>query len=264
LASLKSLILEFQLPQYYRASASRPPPPSTRFAITVLTSFRFEGVSEYLEDLVACIDAPQLNTLRMTFCDYMLLSTPQMVRFISHTPMWNALKNAYLYFWQYTTILSFSSRGPLDWEFQVEIPCGGLGLQVSYLGQVCTSCLPPLSTLENLYFQEAPCSRRYRDVSVGNPPWRELFRPFMAVKNLYLSEKYASRIALALQELVEARTIDVLPALQNIFLEGGLELSGSVQKSIGQFVAARQVANHPPIGISPWTDWHEGEVEYDR
>jgi len=74
----------------------------------------------------------------------------------------------------------------------------------------------------------------------------------MAVKNLYLPEEYASLIVPALQGLVEGRTTEVLPALQNIFLKG-LKSSGSVQESIGKFVAARQVANHP-IGISPWTD----------
>ena len=73
----------------------------------------------------------------------------------------------------------------------------------------------------------------------------------MAVKNLYLSENFASLIAPALQELVEGRATGVLPALQNIFLEG-LESSESVQESIGKFVAARQAADHP-IVISSWT-----------
>ena len=96
-----------------------------------------------------------------------------------------------------------------------------------------------------------------RKDSVENREWLELFRPFMAVKNLYLSENLASLIVPALQELVEGRTSDVLPALRNIFLKG-LESSGSVQASIGKLVAARQAANHP-IVISPWTDSEESE-----
>ena len=92
---------------------------------------------------------------------------------------------------------------------------------------------------------------------IENRQWLELFRPFIAVKNLYLSENFASRIAPALQELVEGKSTDVLPALQNIFLKG-FESSASVQESIGKFVAARQVANHP-IGVSPWSDSDEEE-----
>jgi F-box-like len=56
----------------------------------------------------------------------------------------------------------------------------------------------------------------------------------------------------ALQELTEGRTMEVLPALQNIFLEG-LESSGPVQEGIGKFVAARQVASRP-MAVSSWAN----------
>ena len=80
----------------------------------------------------------------------------------------------------------------------------------------------------------------------------ELLRPFTAVKNLYLSEEFARRIVPALQELNGGRTTEVLPALENIFLEG-LKPSGPVHEGIGQFVARRhwQVTGHP-IAVSRW------------
>jgi hypothetical protein len=106
--------------------------------------------------------------------------------------------------------------------------------------------------LGDLHFYEDSLSRLGSKDSIENRQWLELFHLFVAVKNLYLSENFASRIAPALQEVVEGRTTEVLPALQNIFLKG-LDSSGSVQESIVQFVAAREVANYP-IGISPWTD----------
>jgi len=75
------------------------------------------------------------------------------------------------------------------------------------------------------------------------------------VKNLYLSDNATSRVALALQELVEGRTTEVLltvlPTVQNILVEG-LESSGPVHQGIRQFVAVRQVAGHP-IAVSRWT-----------
>ena len=80
--------------------------------------------------------------------------------------------------------------------------------------------------------------------------WLELFHPFTAVKNLYLSEEFASRIASSLQELVDGRIAEVLPALRNLFLEG-LQPSGRVHKGIGEFVAARQLSGHP-IAVSRW------------
>jgi hypothetical protein len=88
--------------------------------------------------------------------------------------------------------------------------------------------------------------------------WLELLHPFTAVKNLYLSEKIALRIGPALQELLKGRTAEVLPALDNIFLEG-FESSGRVQEGIGQFIGARQSASHP-IAISPWPDAEQDMV----
>jgi len=74
--------------------------------------------------------------------------------------------------------------------------------------------------------------------------WLGLLRPFIYVKNFYVSEEFVPRIAPALQELIGDRTTEVLPILQNIFLEG-LEPSGPVEEDIGQFVAARQLTRHP-------------------
>ena len=261
LTSLEQLLLEFDSPRSCPDEASRRPPPSTRSVLPLLGFFSFKGVSEYLDDM-ACIDAPQLDTLSMTFFNDILFDTPQLVRFISRTPMSKALKNAYITLEDYAARVSLSSSqfspsrtSGYRAEFKVMILCKGLPWQVSSLEQVCTSCLPPLYMLEDLYFYEEWYLQPDWKGSIENRQWLDLFRSFMAVKNLYLSENFASRIAPALQELVEGRTTDVsdvLPALQNIFLKG-FGSSESVQKSIGQFVAARQVANHP-IGISPWTD----------
>jgi hypothetical protein len=53
--------------------ASRPdpitlqPPPVTRAILPAFTAFRFQGFCEYLEDLLARIDAPQLKTFSIEF-----------------------------------------------------------------------------------------------------------------------------------------------------------------------------------------------------
>ena len=66
------------------------------------------------------------------------------------------------------------------------------------------------------------------------------------MKNLYPSKEFAPGIAAALQELIGDRIIEVLPNLQNIFVER-LEPSGSIWKNIGQFVAARQLLGRPIV-----------------
>jgi hypothetical protein len=112
--------------------------------------------------------------------------------------------------------------------------------------------------LEDLYFYVPPHSQPGWKADIANGLWLELLHPFTAVKNLYLSEQFALRIGPALQELVEGRTTEVFPTLQNIFLKG-LQPSGPVQEGIGKFVASRQVINLP-IAI---TSWDNADSELD-
>ena len=44
-----------------------PPPPVARTLLPALTSFRFRGVSEYLEGLVSRIDSPQLSRIDINY-----------------------------------------------------------------------------------------------------------------------------------------------------------------------------------------------------
>jgi hypothetical protein len=255
LISLKELTLGFESPESCPDLETRRLPLLTRSVLPVLESFVFQGVSEYLEDLVTDIDAPQLNKLRITFFNDSVFYTPQLIRFISCTPMSSALENAHIVLWEDLAHVTFLSQKYDYVGLEVSILCEGLGWKLSFLEQVCTSCLPFLSTLKDLYIHEEDL---YWADDFENREWLELLHPFTDVENLYLSEQLAPLIGPALQELVEGRTTEVLPALQNIFLEGFKSL-GPVEEGIGQFVAARQVANHP-VEISLWANSKEDKA----
>ena len=249
LISLERLSLGFHSPRSCPHWASRRPPPSTRSALPILTLFWFKGVSEYLEDLVACIDTPRLNDLAINFFNDIIFDMPQFVQFINRTPTLGALEKAHIVFWEDHTNTKFLSQASDYRKFEVQVLCRGLHWQVSSLEQLCTSCLPSLVVLQDLYIYQFVAD--WKD-SIEKSLWLELLHPFTAVKNLYLLKKLARLIAPALPELVGGRMTVVLPALENIFLEG-LESSGPVHEGIGQFVAARQSTGHP-IAISSWTD----------
>ncbi len=109
--------------------------------------------------------------------------------------------------------------------------------------------LPLLSTTENLFICEPIHTQPDWKDGIENVEWLELLLPFTAVKNLYLSEQFAPRIAPVLQELTGGRT-EVLPTLQNLFLEG-FQPSEPVDEDIVRFISARQLTNRP-IAISVW------------
>jgi len=102
----------------------------------------------------------------------------------------------------------------------VEIKFTASEWQLSSLEQVCTSSLPPLSTLEDLYiFENGVNLPRWQD-DVENMLRLGLLLSFVAVENLHLSEKFVPRVAPALQKFVEERTTEVLPTIDNIFWRG--------------------------------------------
>src|SRR5712675_2017130 len=64
---LEFLDLRFRSPRSRPDPASQPLPPLTRFVLPALTRLIFEGVYEYLEDLLARIDPPLLYHLYIVF-----------------------------------------------------------------------------------------------------------------------------------------------------------------------------------------------------
>jgi len=103
--------------------------------------------------------------------------------------------------------------------FDVSTLCDDSDWQLSFLEQICISFLPLLSTVENLYIYDDNYSLLGRKEAIESALWLDLLRPFTTVKSLYLCKIFAPRIAPALEELVGSRRVEVLPTLQNIFLE---------------------------------------------
>ena len=252
LTGLESFRIGFRSPRSLPDQASRRPHPPTRTILPALTNISFKGVSEYLDDLVAHIDTPRVNSLSITFFNQIVFDTPQFTQFLSRTPTLKALEKARVDFeWGLYggASVNLSSKTSGYGELIVRIQCSELDWQISSLEQVCTSSLPPLSMLEDLYIFEDRFWHQDK-VYIENALWLELLRPFSAVKNLYLSEELAPCIVPALGELVGDRITEGFPLLQNIFLEG-LQSSGPIQEDIAQFVVAQGAASHP-IAVTCW------------
>ena len=247
LTHLERLCLEFESP------LSRPNRQSQQFlthcVFPALTRFKFHGSSAYLDDLVARIDVPRLDDFSVIFFDYQFNqdTTPHFSQFICRTPYSKAFGTAHIIFYiGDAVVVNLSSETFDSGELNLAVLCTVPEFHMSSLIQVCTSCLPRLPTLEDLYIHDsrlgAVCAdwQRY----IENHQWLELLRPLTYVKNLYVSEEFVPSVVSALQALVEDHSTEVLPVLQNIFLEGR-QPSEPIQEGIGHFVAARQLTRHP-------------------
>ncbi len=257
LTGLREISLEFQSHLPYPEQNSWQRLPSPRSVLPALYYFRFKGVNEYLEELVAGIDAPRLYQLSTTFFSQINFDIGELIQFISRTSIMKELNDARVVFDSRTAWVTFQPQiSQLSIEqVKVEISCQVPDWQLSSLAQICDFSL---DWMESLYVYENLHSQLDWDDNIENAEWLELLHSFTAVKNLYLSKQFAPRLAPALQELTGDRTTEVLPTLRNIFLEGFLP-SKPVQEGIRQFVSARQLIDRP-VAIAVWERGSELEI----
>jgi len=219
LTRLADLDLSFLSPPSCPNRKSRRPPPLTRSVLPALRHFGFVGVSEYLEDLVARIDSPLLDSLQIKFFHQLIFDTPQLTRFISRTPGLKTRNEARM-------VISYSGvsvlvPGVVGRGLRLEISCGPSDWQLSSLAQVCGSSFPQtlITSLEHLHICHDEYSRLLWQDDIENSQWLELLQPFTALTNLHLSREFTPHIVPALQELVKEKVTEVLPSLQCLYLE---------------------------------------------
>jgi len=246
LARLKSVSLSHKSPPSWADRANPHPPLFTRVVLPSLTDFTFNGHSEYLERIVSQIECPLLDYTCITFSDQLAFDTPQLRHFISRTKTFKAPHRADIEFSKARVRVGlFRRKGIVDHKtLELEIPCTRPSWQISAITHVCSSPLPPLPTLERLGIYEAKFVEPEWQDNIVNTQWLQLLHPFSSVKNLFLSEKLVQLVAPALQELTGERVTEVLPALQNLFLQDP-EPSESVQEAIGRFISERQLSDCP-------------------
>ena len=249
LTRIQELHLGFRSPHSRPDLSDRHPPPPTRIVLPSLTSLTFQGVSDYFEALVSRIDTPLLDIITIIFFNQLVFDIVHLPRFISRLEKIDTFDQADVVFGKYSVELKLSLRtGTLEpRRLALEIACEESDWQVSSLAQVCRSLLPLSTsgfTLGWLYLREHQDQRPHWQDDMENGQWLELFHSFSEVKNLYLSEEVARRVAPALQDLSGETVSHVLPSLENLFLEGR-QPSGKVQEAIRQFVTMRQLSGYP-------------------
>jgi hypothetical protein len=251
---LETLSIFFESPQISHSPRSRRPPLLTRVLLPNLNNFLFSGASKYVDDLMSRIDAPLLDNMEISFFYQPVFDTQQLTEFISRTPKLKPHDEARVVFDLEHNIPEVWVSLPQTFGRKFRLGSeGSQGSSNSSLAQICSlSFLQAFaSAVEKLYiFKSYPYERLKNGIRVDDSHWIDMFHPFTAVKDLYISKDFVPHITSALQELIGQRATEVLPALKTLFLEGTVS-SGPVQEAIGQFVASRQLSGHP-IAIFSW------------
>jgi len=259
LTRLESLSLKFLLGDL-PDRANRIPPPHTRTLFPALTDLCFSGAPEYISDLVAQIDAPSLEWVRITVLvfDWEVLELLELAKFVRRADKLSLISlphRADVIVWFDGISIALSPElqlGLYDPKTLIlDFACLMSALRLSYLVQFYASCLPTSSPVESLHIRGSMSYPPWQHfIDDPNPQWLELLRPFNAVKDLRLSYDAAAHVAQALRGLRVEQVTAVLPALKNVFISG-LEPSGPVREAIFKFADKRRHSGHP-VYIQDW------------
>ncbi|KAH9971573.1 hypothetical protein BGW80DRAFT_445628 [Lactifluus volemus] len=237
LTSLTKLSIGFKSPTSRPDPITRPSPPLTRAVLPALIDFCFRGVSEYLEDLVAQIDAPLLHTVRITFSNQLVFDIPQLSRFIHHAPALMSYNTANIDTYANNVVMTFSSMS-ITGVLIFDISCG-VDWQISSVAQICNQLPFIQSSITRLKLN---VSGLMSQVEMDDERWLDLFQPFIAVQTLQILDAQ-SLVVSALRGLSGELAMQVLPALEKLHVSERHEH----QYWMWPFVIARQHSDHPVV-----------------
>ena len=112
------------------------------------------------------------------------------------------------------------------------------------MAQICSQLSPLLSRVEQLDIGEESPGQARQGNGIDPTQFLELFHPFPAMQRLHIDSNLVPLVARALQELTGESVTEVLPSLHTLVFKGSSP-SGSMQKDIQGFIAARQNSDHP-------------------
>jgi len=232
LTQLETLSILFQSPILHR---DRSIPPLRRAILPSLISFGFRGTSEYLEDLVAKLDAPLMAHISIKFFNQLVFEVPQLFLFIGRAKkvLW-APTEAVVYSSQKGISIGLTRGTDIEVHEQsrIEISCRELDWQVSSVAQICGHASLLLSCVERLDIRaKSPSPSGLQELDVAQ--WLELFHSFRGMKELQANSTLGPMIESALQQAAAEAIFGVFPALRRVHL-GKTQLSTSVE----QFIAA--------------------------
>lgn len=233
LPRLQYLTLEFRW-RTSHPNRIRMPLPITRAVLPALIRFHFNGLSEYFEDFVAQIDAPQLDRLGIGYLDLRAdFQNPQLCKFIlrSDKLRLSVFRDADL-----SIIPSLS-----DTPSTTIIELWGqsfftLSTRDEGMSRVLSEIAGMLYDVDRLSVGSAFTNYRGLGSSIR---WLDLLRPFTAVRSLSVQDGLSQHVALALEDVIGVGAAEVMPALELLRLEK------RPVTSVGKFIAARQNVGRP-------------------
>jgi hypothetical protein len=217
LTRLRTLSIKFNReisrPDQWQSRLDSPMPT----ILPTLTLFHYKGYSEYLEDLLALIDMPLLDNVRIA---YFLadIQVPQLFRFIGRTRNLKDAQFGCAHVTFYYNLVNVALSLPQG-ESQANITLTLLGpwfhIQVLYLVSVLGQLMAMFSNVGHLSTHGADLDWRDMD-DLDSIKWMLFLCLFPAMEELHLSGEVLSYFASALKAISEEMLTEVMPIVTDL------------------------------------------------
>ena len=214
--------------------------PQTRVALPDLTEFQFRGDNEYLEDLIARIDAPNVEQFNATLFDRLTFELPQLAEFIGRTEELTSSPQR-MSIWlcapRFSITHYFGFLPSPRATFRLQMLCSEFARQLTLLSRICRQLSLLVAGVERLDI-EANWTLSDWEGEIDPAQWLELLAPFSGVRRLELIGSLIPHVASALDQSAGNTPVghggEVLPSLRDLHLRGTL-----FSPSVESFVATR-------------------------
>jgi hypothetical protein len=250
MTQLRSLLLHLPLTAH---CLSPSPSSKERVVLPVLLRFNFRGIAEYLERLIAGIDAPRLGDIEVAFHSGLFVGLPALRVFINRVEMHKAHRRADILSSKRAISISLTQPG-VPTRLQIRIFCKPLSAQLSSMARICIHFSAFLFNVEDLRIgsTRAPGRQASRDWQ----QWLRLIYPFRGTKRLDIAGVFSENIVRALKPQVRRRKA-VLPALHKLYISQPMPRPMPLSNPIVSYMTSRRFSGHPiaveyerPCGIS--------------
>ncbi|KAN0128313.1 hypothetical protein V8E53_013897, partial [Lactarius tabidus] len=252
----------------FRSPVSRPNrihlPPPIRTILPALTFFEFRGVREYLENFVAQIAAPRLDSIFIDyFNQFVDFEVPQLWQFIDNSEDLNRPMHGSVQFHPKrvsfgagptTHIPESESFDDFPQNINVRIRCEGMDWQISHIAQALSQISAVFSNMLHLAINSdeiGPEPEVMDDIE-----WLQLLRSFPSVQTLFVSREYARHLSRSLEDIPVVAATDVLPALDLVCFED------QPVTSVHKLIAARWKSGRPVATVDTRLQFDERLLSY--
>jgi hypothetical protein len=216
-------------------------PPRKRVILPALTRLDYRGITKYLENIMAGIDAPRLGDIEVTFFNGPISDLSQLNEFIDRIGIHRTHRQVHILFSGRAISISFTQLG-VSTCIKLQVFCKRFIGQLSSLAAVCTHFSAFLYNIEDLRISARRAPRRAEIFYTRQ--WLRSMNLFTGVKYFHLDGNCLMNVVRALHQ-AKMQHETVLPAMHKLYIPQPGKRRAPLREEVVSLMTSRELSGCP-------------------